>query len=171
MNIIQLIQHGLIWGLVFGGLFCISTLVLGRIDARMLLNDYPPDIRAKVGPMGQETRKKANLASLHVLIILLSVIAVSLAQLRQFNGDLSFFSTFIVVLLILQVWTLLDLLVLDWFILMTLRPRFMVLPGTEGLAGYRDYGFHFQKFINGMLLTLVLSVVIAGIASGVEAIL
>jgi hypothetical protein len=35
-----------------------------------------------------------------------------------------------------QVWNLLDLLLLDWFVLMTLRPRFMILPGTEGMAGY-----------------------------------
>jgi hypothetical protein len=51
---------------------------------------------------------------------------------------------------------------------MTLRPRFMILPGTEGLAGYRDYRFHFQKFINGMGLTVVLGLVIAGIAVGLE---
>lgn len=169
MNPIQLIQHGFLWGLVFGGLFCIATLILGRIDAKMLLNDYPPDIRAKIGPMSPETRKKANIASMPLLILLLWVIVTAISQVRQSNGELTFIDTFIVALLIFQIWNLLDLLVLDWLILMTFRPRFMILPGTEGLAGYQDYRFHLRKFINGIALTLLLSVVIAGMAVGVEA--
>lgn len=171
MNPIQLVQQGLLWGLVFGGLFCVATLILGRIDAEMLLNDYPPDIRAKFGPMSPETRLKAKIASMPLLVLLLSVIVAAIAQLRQSTGELTFFNTFIFAILIFQVWNLLDLVVLDWFILMTLRPRFMILPGTEGLAGYKDYRFHFRKFINGMVLTLVLSTVIAGIAFGVEALI
>ncbi len=168
MNVMQLMQQGFLWGLVFGGLFCIATLILGRINAEMLLNDYPPDIRAKFGPMSSETRITAKIASMPLLVLLLSVIVAALVQLRQTTGELTFINTFIVVLLIFQVWNLLDLLVLDWFILMTLRPHFMILPGTEGLAGYQDYRFHFRKFINGMVLTMVLSIVIAGIALGVE---
>jgi hypothetical protein len=171
MNMIQLIQHGLIWGLIFGGLFCAATLILGRINAEMLLNDYPPDIRAKFGPMKPETRKKANIASLPLLFALLAVIVLALAQLRRSTGELTLINTFIVTSLIFQIWNLLDLFVLDWFILMTLRPSFMILPGTEGLAGYQDYRFHFQKFIKGVGLTLVLSAVFTGIALGVEAFL
>jgi len=33
--------------------------------------------------------------------------------------------------------------VLDWLIFVTIQPDFVVIPGTEGLAGYKDYGFHF----------------------------
>jgi hypothetical protein len=169
MNTLQLVQHGFFWGLIFGGLFCVATLILGRINAEMLLSDYPPDIRARFGPMRPETRKKANIASLPLLAILLAVIVVALAQLRQFTGELTFINTLIVATLIFQIWNLIDLLVLDWLILMTLRPRFMILPGTEGLAGYQDYRFHFQKFIKGIALTLVLGFIVTGIALGVEA--
>ncbi|MEU8824647.1 hypothetical protein [Streptomyces sp. NPDC048636] len=37
--------------------------------------------------------------------------------------------------------TLFDLLVLDWWLFCTVQPRFMVLPGTEGMPEYRDFGF------------------------------
>jgi len=31
------------------------------------------------------------------------------------------------------------------------QPRFIVLlPGTEGMAGYRDYRFHFRRFLHGI---------------------
>jgi hypothetical protein len=171
MNAIQLLQHGFIWGLVFGGVFCAAMLILGRIDAEMLLNDYPPDIRARFGPMKPETRKKASLASLPLLFALFTVVIVALVMLRRSAGELTFLNTLIVTVLIFEVWNLMDLLLLDWLILLRLRPSFMVLPGTEGLAGYQDYGFHFRKFLNGLAFTLILSVLVTVFALGVEALI
>jgi hypothetical protein len=168
MNTLQLIQHGILWGLIFGATFCAAMLLIGRINAEILLNDYPPDIRAKFGPMSAETRKQANKATLPLLATLSLVIILGLAQLRSTSGPLTFFNTFLVTTLMLQAWNLIDLVVLDWFILMTLRPRFMILPGTEGLAGYGDYRFHFHKFLNGIVLTFVLGAVVTGIALLVE---
>jgi hypothetical protein len=68
-------------------------------------------------------------------------------------------------------WNLIDLLLLDWLLLMTFKPRFMILPGTEGMAGYNDYGFHFRKFLNGIVFTFLLSLIVSGIALGVEMII
>lgn len=168
MNIVQLIQYGSVWGLIFSAVFCAATLLLGKINVEMLLNDYPPDIRTRFGPMSTETRRQANLASLPLLVALTAVVVVALGQLRQMLGELTLVDTFIVTATIFQIWNLVDLVVLDWFVLMTLRPRFMILPGTEGMAGYQDYGFHFRKFLNGILFTLILSGVATLIALGVE---
>ena len=65
-------------------------------------------------------------------------------------------------------WNLLDLVLLDWFLLMTLKPKFMILPGTEGIVGYSDYRFHFRKFMNGIVFTFILALVVTVIALGVE---
>ena len=67
MNIFQLLQLGLLWGTVFGVVFSIAMLIIGRVNAEMILNDYPPDIREKFGPMSEKTRTQANLASLPLL--------------------------------------------------------------------------------------------------------
>lgn len=165
MDTIQLIQHGSLWGLLFGGTFCAAILILGRINAEMLINDYPPDIRAKAGPMSSGARKQASLASIPLLLALTAVIVLALHQLRQAEGGLTLPSTFVVVTVMLQVWNLIDLVILDWLILMTLRPAFMIVPGT---AGYHDYRFHFHKFLNGIVLTLILSGIITLVALGME---
>jgi hypothetical protein len=164
MNIIQLIQLGAIWGTVFGVVFSIAILIMGRVNAEMILNDYPPDVRAKFGAMSERTRRQANLATLPLLATLGLVIALGLGQLRNILGELTFVNTFIVSTVIFQMWNLLDLVLLDWFLLMTLKPRFMILPGTEGMAGYSDYMFHFRKFLNGIVFTLILSLVVTAIA-------
>lgn len=163
-----ILQLGLVWGTVFGVVFSIAMLIIGRINAEMILNDYPPDIRAKYGPMNERTRRQANLVTLPLLATLGLIVVLGLGQLRSVNGQLTFLSTFIFTTVIFQVWNLLDLVLLDWLLLMTLRPRFMILPGTEGMAGYRDYGFHFRKFLNGIVFTLLLSLVVTAIALGVE---
>jgi len=171
MNLIQLIQLGVLWGTVFGMVFGIAMLIIGRVNAEMILNDYPPDIRAKYGAMSERTHKQANLASLPLLAILGLVVALGLGQLRSLYGELTFLNTFIVSVVIFQMWNLLDLVLLDWFLLMTLKPRFMILPGTEGMPGYNDYAFHFRKFLSGIVFTLILSLIVTGIALCVEWIL
>ena len=171
MSVMQLLQLGALWGVIFGVVFSIAMLIIGRVNAEMILNDYPPDVRAKFGPMSEKTRKQANLASLPLLATLGLVVVLGLGQLRNITGELTFLNTFIVSTVIFQMWNLLDLVLLDWFLLMTLKPRFMILPGTEGMAGYSDYGFHFRKFLNGIVFTLILSGVVTAIALGMELII
>ena len=48
---------------------------------------------------------------------------------------------------------------------MKLQPGFVVLPGTEGMAGYEDYAFHFRAFLVGLAGSLVLSLIIAGVTA------
>ena len=168
MNSMQLLQIGLVWGSIFGVVFSVAMLIIGRINAEMILNDYPPDIRAKHGPMSDSTRKQANKVTLPLLATLGLVLALGLGQLRNVTGELTFVETLIVSTVIFQVWNLLDLVLLDWFLLMTLKPKFMILPGTEGMAGYSDYKFHFHKFLNGIVFTFILALLVTGIALGVE---
>ncbi len=168
MNIFQLLQLGLLWGTVFGLVFSIAMLIIGRVNAEMILNDYPPDIRARHGPMSEKSHKQANLASLPLLASLGLIVTLALGQLRSITGELTLLNTFIVTTMIFQVWNLIDLVFLDWFLLLTLKPRFMILPGTEGMAGYNDYRFHFRKFLNGIVFTLILGGIITAIALGIE---
>ncbi|MEU6712795.1 hypothetical protein ABZ897_15045 [Nonomuraea sp. NPDC046802] len=60
---------------------------------------------------------------------------------------------------------LFDLVVLDWLILAGLRPRVMVLPGTEGMPEYRDLTFHAVAALKGSPL-----IVVVGLVAGIEAI-
>jgi hypothetical protein len=62
--------------------------------------------------------------------------------------------------IVLLVFNTFDLIILDWLIFCTIRPRAMVLPGTEGLTGYRDYRFHFIGFLKGLGFSLVGSLLI-----------
>jgi hypothetical protein len=69
----------------------------------------------------------------------------------------------------LMVFNLVDLLVLDWLIFVTIQPRIIVLPGTEGMEGYRDYGFHFRAFLKGVAGSLIAGLIVAGVVVVIDA--
>jgi len=168
MDWIELVRIGVIWGTVLGLVFSVAVLGMGKIDVRMLLREYPPDVQAKFGPMPEASRKRAQRWQIPLLLTLGLVVACGLGQLRSASGLFRFGETLLVSTVIFQIWNLLDLLWLDWFLLLTLQPKFMILPGTEGMAGYRDYKYHAQKFIKGIVLTFVLALVVTVITMGIE---
>ena len=58
---------------------------------------------------------------------------------------------------------LVDWLILDWLLVCTITPAFVVIPGTEGMAGYKNYAMHLRGFLVGMLISVVLGVLIAAL--------
>lgn len=125
----------------------LTIVIYGSIYVNPLtwISDYPPDIRAAVDdsqriPLGQK-----------LIVVVLSlgiVVGLTLwsnAKLRRRNGGrLSFSTAFAHSALLMFFFAVWDLLILDWLIFVAIQPEFIVIPGTEGLAGYDDYWFHFQ---------------------------
>jgi hypothetical protein len=108
------------------------------------ISDYPPDIQEAVGSVDVPIGQKIVAATVSLCIIV-GVALYSSAKLRRRNGgELSFLAAFIHSALLLFSFAVWDLLVLDWLIFATIQPDFIVIPGTEGLAGYKDYWFHFE---------------------------
>jgi hypothetical protein len=167
MTLWPIISHAIIYGVILSGV--LFTLILGlvRINPEIMLNDYPPDIQAKYGPMSERSKRQRVPVAIFVIIVLLGIVTLSFQGMATDpQGDLPFFTTFIHLFVMFSVFNLLDWLVLDWLIVVTIRPDFIILPGTEGLAGYEDYGFHFRGFLIGMVITLVTSIFVAAVVSG-----
>lgn len=49
-----------------------------------------------------------------------------------------------------------------------IRPRFLILPGTEGMAGYDNYAFHWTAFLRGSAGVVVVSVITASLVSALS---
>lgn len=170
MDLLLLLQHGLIYGLILSAALSVTFTGLMLLNPEIWLHDYPPDIQAKYGPISERARRQKALAVWPVALLLIGLVIASLLGLAQLNGGvLAFADAFVGTFVMLMVFNLIDLLLLDWLIFVTIRPRLIVLPGTEGLAGYRDYGFHFRGFLKGTAGSLVASLVVAVIAAGLAA--
>ena len=166
VTLLSVITNALVFGVILSAILFPVILVIVRINPEIMLRDYPPDVQAKYGPMSDRTKRQRIPIALGVLTLLLAVILASLAPVRTATDAGSPFPTaFAHFFAMFSVFNLLDWLVLDWLIVVTLHPRFLILPGTEGMAGYRDYAFHFRGFLVGIPITLVASLLLAGLVT------
>jgi len=139
------------------------------LNPEIWLPDYPPDIRERFGPMSERAKRQRRLVGIPVFLVLTGVLVLSSVRLAQIGSESVFFSVLFGTFVVLLVFNAVDLLILDWLVFVTLRPRIIVLPGTEGAEGYGDYGFHFRAFLKGLAGALIGSIVVAGIATAIMA--
>ena len=160
-----IVIHALQCGLVLSAILFGLLLVILRANPEIMLNDYPPDIRARWGPMAARTKRQRVLVAGILFIVGLGVVAWSLKSLPALSSsNLSFQAAFAHFAVMFGTFNVLDCFVLDWA-LVYWQPRFMVLPGTEGMAGYTDYWFHFRGFLIGIPIVLTGSALFAAIVS------
>ncbi len=167
--VMPVLLHGLIFGAGLSVVMGVIFLGIAYVNPEIWLNDYPPDIRERFGPMSEKAKRQRTLAGIPVFLLLFGTIALSAFRLTRIGGDEAFFAVFFGTFIVLLVFNLVDLLLLDWLVFTTLKPGFVVLPGTEGARGYSDYGFHFRAFLKGVAGAIVVSLIVAGAASGISA--
>jgi len=131
----------------------LTIVIYGSIyvNPAIRVGDYPPDIQAAVGDSIDAPPIQMIVAGLLFFGATVGMVLYSNGKLRQKNGGrLSFLAAFANSALLLFYFAVWDLLILDWLIFVTIQPNFIVIPGTEGLAGYKDYWFHFEVSFLGL---------------------
>jgi hypothetical protein len=141
-----------------------ATAILGALfyNAEIWLNDYPPDIKEKFGPMSEKAKKQGTMIAIPFFLIMIGGIVWSNLRLKKANGGqlgrkAAFLNAFA---LIFSGWFF-DLTILDWLLFVKVTPSFVVLPGTEGMAGYDDYGFHLREHMRALPFLAVGALIIA----------
>jgi len=160
-----IVTHALEFGLVLSAILFGLLLAVLRANPEIMLRDYPPDIQAKWGPMSERTKRQRLLVAAVFLMVILGVAVWSVKTLPALVArDVTFAAAFAHFAIMFGTFNILDWLVLDWG-LVYCQPRFVVLPGTEGLAGYESYWFHFRGFLIGIPIVLGGSALFAAVAS------
>jgi hypothetical protein len=161
--------------LLYGG---VLSLVLGAIMAvslalapDMWVGDYPPDIQARYGPMSPRGARLRPFIAIPFFLAILIFPLLALSSLASRVGFVPFTPALASAFVVFLTFNLFDLLIADWLIFCTLRPSNIILPGTDGMAGYRDYRFHFIGFLKGLGFCLVGGLVVAAVWVGAQAVL
>ncbi len=153
-------------GIILSFLASLSIVVSLRLNPRIWLQDFPKDIQNEVPPKSQNEKRLSLVFGIPLLIVLFAVPFVSTLTLKhQSDGIISFFLLFMNASGVAFIFNLVDWLLLDWLMFCTITPRFVVIPGTEGMAGYKNYCFHFRGFVVRTVLSVVAGLVIAVIVS------
>lgn len=159
-----MIGTALIEGAMWSVLWIIYVYVIVTRFPWKMLHDYPEDIK-KAAALPEPTEEQNRNAKLFevvgsfVIFVLLIVFGIV-----QFSGErVSFLSVFGFVFIIAMFWNVVDLLIMDWLIICSITPRWVVIEGTEGCKGYKDYMFHFKGFLIGCIYTFIMALIFSGI--------
>jgi hypothetical protein len=151
--------HGALWGFAAGIGLAAVLLGAARVEPEVMLRGYPADIRDAHGEAGPRARRVGAVAGVVAATLVIGSAVAALATL----GSTSFDTTFPALAAFLLAVQIVDLVVLDWLIFLTLQPSFVVLPGTEGMAGYRDLGHHVRGFARASVVSLVIAAIVAAV--------
>jgi hypothetical protein len=166
IDLSRIIRDGLILSAIVSPMIAISLY----LNPRIWLQDYPSDIQAQVAPKTEKEKRWSLVVGIPFLILLIAVPLLStLALENRHPGHISFLSLAVHAFGVIAIFNLVDWVVLDWLIFCTFTPKFVVIPGSEGMAGYKDYWFHFRGFLIGTVYSAVGGLVIGGIVSLVAA--
>lgn len=152
----------LIDGGILSLLASIWLMLTLRFNARIFLHDYPPAIQEKVLPKTVAEKRLTYVFGIPFMLLLIAGSFFSTVTLKA-HEDVQFWALWLNAAGIMFVFNVVDWLVLDWLIFCTIIPNFVVIPGSEGMAAYKDYGFHFRGFLHGIVFSAIGGLIIATI--------
>jgi hypothetical protein len=132
------------------------------INPRIFLHDYPAKIQEMVPPKTKTERQLTYVFGVPLMLMLLLGPFLSTLSLKTY-GEAQYWAFWLNAAGVLWVFNIVDWLILDWLIFCTLTPRFIIIPGSEGMAEYKDYSFHFRGFLKGTAFSIIGGLIIAGI--------
>ena len=160
----KMMSTALLLGLIWSGLWMAYLYVVMKCFPWEMLHDYPEDVR-KASTLPEPTRKQKRNAKIFSgigsIIVFGALILFGLLRFRAERAD--FLTLFWFLFIIAMSWNVIDLLVMDWLIICTITPKWVVIEGTEGCRGYKDYMYHFKGFLIGCVYTTIMAAMIAGV--------
>ena len=157
--------------MVEAGVVCaaLGLVIVGslRYNPRLWVNDLPPDVRQLVTPLTPAERRDRNVvAALFLLTMVGTSWWVGARLIARYGETLTFAAALRHFLAVFFLFNLFDLVVIDWLMLLVMKPAFIARLGVPGLS-YEEtvggYGYHFLGFLKGMGFILVAGLVAAGL--------
>lgn len=157
---IQALVYGLIWSVMWS----IYVFLILKFYPFSMLHDYPKDIQA-ASTIKKPTKVQEQGAKRFGTVggLILFGVLIAFGLLRYYSEQTTFLQILKYIFIIAMTWNVVDLLVMDWLIICTITPKWIVLSGTEGCKGYKDYFFHFKSFLIGCVYTTIIALLFSGI--------
>jgi hypothetical protein len=82
-----LLQHGVLYGAILSVLMILASVGAAYLNPEMWLPDYPPDIRERLGPISERTKRQRRLVGIPTFLLLTGVLVLSSVRLAQIGSD------------------------------------------------------------------------------------
>jgi len=159
----MLITQAFLVGLLQSGILTALILLSLFYNPRIWLHDAPQAMQAAVPPLTKRERRARTLFGIPIFAAFLVPPIASVLHVEAALSGLSFSEAWLHLFIILMTFNLVDLLLIDWGIIVLWNPARFSLAGTEHLRHLNNYAFHFRGFLIGTLLSAIASTIVAGL--------
>ena len=126
--------------------------------------DYPEKIKEKVPPQTRRERVIAGLVGIPWFLFIFAYPLISTAYLKtELGGEIPFEIAFFNIFFMVFLFFLVDLVILDWFIISKITPKFVIITGTSS-DDYKDFSHHYKghliAFIPLILICVIYTVIV-----------
>ena len=156
----------MVWILELLVLFLLFTLMVVPAVIKnpiSMIHDYPEDIYKKALELGlvKDSQNRSSKKFLIKRLVAIAILGIFFGLVvYYFNDADSFIKGAVYTYLLWTAANWYDCIVIDW--IWFCHSKRVIIPGTEGMKGYKDYKFHAIGSLKGMLLGLPTAIV-AGI--------
>lgn len=156
--------HTLTDGLIWSALWMIYIFIILKLFPHTMLHDYPKDIQ-EASTLKKPSKKQEKASKLFGAVggLIIFGVLIAFGLLRFQSEPTSFIKLLLYIFIVAMTWNIVDLLVMDWLIICLITPKWVVIEGTDGCKGYKDYFFHFKGFLIGCVYTTIMALLFAGI--------
>ncbi len=163
MILTHLVTHGLFYAvMVTGYLLLVMLTTSPRVWGYA---DYSDAIKAKVPPQTAAEKRLAVLIAIPWMIFTFGFPIFSTYLLKsKLGGEIALWTAFLNVFALAFLAVVGDLVILDWLIVSTITPRFVMIPGTEK-ADYQDFSHHYKAHARAAVPLFLLCIVLTGVVT------
>jgi hypothetical protein len=161
-----ILNHGLISGAIFSVVMTVLVVVSLMINKEVWINDYPKDVQAAYGPISEKSKRQRIGFTILVLAAFIGSLLLSNVRLADtLSMTPGFWAVFVNTVIMFALFNLVDVVIIDWLLLIVLWPSLGILPGTESMtASYHNVKMHLTNAVKGFILAPLAGLIAAGIA-------
>lgn len=158
-----------------GALLCawMTFVILGslRQDPRIWQNDAPKPIQAQLGPMPEDTRKRARGWGAITFVGLVAItVHLMIAGVPNGGGNWAeFWARVLAAYVMFEVFNIYDAVVIDIGVILLWAPDWAFAPGIKGHPALRDWRFHARAFAIGVVAGVPFALLAAGLWAAARA--
>lgn len=156
MMIVEALIVGTIMSIITSGLILASL----AHHPRIWIGDAPKEVQEAALPLTDEENRLRALWGIPIMGSMLGLIPIAAIWLNQ-SAQFSYFEGFVFLWVASMLFNLVDLIIIDWIVIVWWQPTWTQLPDMAHLNHLNNYSFHFKAFLTGCVLITVWSAIVA----------
>lgn len=155
-----MIGTAFVLGLAVSGVLTVLILASIAHNPRLWLGDAPKEMQKAATPLSKEERSLRIKWAVPVLLFMVVVIPLVTFLIHQ-KTPLSYIDAFGLMWIAWMIFNLVDLVIIDWWIVVWWKPDWSVIREVEHLYHLNTYWFHFKCFLIGTVAISIMSAILA----------